>query len=79
MWYFIIQQDDLSTAQYRELQKKATLTEVETFYDPYPNLCLFDVERDGYTNFVDYLDLEGIRYEATATKPSRGQLLDQMR
>lgn len=79
MWHFIIQQDDLSTVQYQALQKRATLTEVEAFNEPYPNLCVFDVERDGYADFVDYLDLEGIRYEAITAKPSRGQLLNQMR
>jgi hypothetical protein len=79
MWYFIIQQDDLSTPQYQALQKKASLTEVETFNQPYSNRCLFDVERDRYADFVDYLDLEGIHYEAVTTKPSREELLNQMR
>lgn len=79
MWHFIIQQDDLSTAQFQALQKKATLTEVETFNEPYQNLYVFDVEREAYAAFVDFLDLEGIRYDTTMTKPSRESLLNQMR
>ncbi len=78
MWHFIIQQDDLSTAQYQTLQKKAGHTEVEPFNEPHPNRCVFDVERENYADFVDYLDLEGIGYEATTTKPTREQLLNQM-
>lgn len=79
MWHFIIQQDDLSTVQYQSLQTKAVLTEVEPFNEPHPNLYLFDVQRENYTDFVDYLDLEGIRYEAVTAKPTREQLLSQMR
>ena len=78
MWHFIIQQDDLSTAQYQALQKKAALTEVEPFNEPHPNLCVFDVERENYPEFVDYLDLEGIRYETVTLKPTREQLRNQM-
>lgn len=78
MWHFIIQQDDLSTAQYQTLQKRAAHTEVEPFNEPHPNLCVFDVERENYPDFVDYLDLEGVHYEATTVKPSREQLLSQM-
>lgn len=79
MWYFIIQQDDLSTRQFQALQKKATLTETETFNEPYQNLYVFDVEREHYAAFVDFLDLEGIRYDATTMKPTRADLLNQMR
>ncbi len=79
MWHFIIQQDDLSTAQYQALQKKAILTEVELFNEPHPNLYVFDVERENYSDFVDYLDLEGIRYETVTAKPSREQLRNPMR
>jgi hypothetical protein len=79
MWHFIIQQDDLSTAQFQALQKKAALTEAETFNEPYQNLYVFGVERETYAAFVDLLDLEGIRYDATTTKPTRESLLDQMR
>lgn len=79
MWHFIIQQDDLSTSQFQALQKKAALTETEAFNEPHPNLYVFDVERENYPAFVDYLDLEGIRYATTTAKPTREQLLDPMR
>lgn len=79
MWHFIIQQDDLSPNQYQALQKKAALTEVEPFNEPYPNLCVFDVERGNYSDFVDCLDLEGVHYEVVTAKPTREQLLNQMR
>ena len=79
MWHFTIQQDDLTTTQYQNLQIKAVLTEVEPFNEPHPNLCVFDVARENYPDFVDYLDLEGIRYETTTSKPTRERLLNQMR
>lgn len=75
MWYFVIKQDDLSTAQFQTLQKKALLTEAETFNEPYPNLYIFEVARENYPAFVDYLDLEGIRYENSTTKPTREDLI----
>jgi len=79
MWHFMIQQDDLTTTQYQNLQMKAVLTEVEPFNEPYTNLCVFDVERENYSDFVDYLDLEGVRYEVFTAKSSREELLNQMR
>ena len=79
MWYFTIRQDDLSNAQYQALQKKATLTEVEIFNEPYDNLCIFEVEREKYRDFVDTLDLEGLRYDVVSERPTRQDLLEGMR
>ncbi|MGV3560167.1 hypothetical protein [Larkinella arboricola] len=79
MWYFTVRQNDLSNEQYQLLQKKAKLTEVEIFNEPYDNLCLFEVEREEYSQFVDTLDLEGLRYEVVSERPSRQQLLEGMR
>ncbi len=53
--------------------------EIEIFNDPYDNYCRFEVEKDQYKDFMDYLDLEGIRYEVSTDKPSRDQLLEGMR
>ncbi|HEY0109034.1 MAG TPA: hypothetical protein VGB67_05345 [Fibrella sp.] len=77
MWYFILKQDDLKPAPYRALQQKAVQTEVEPFNEPFDNLCLFTVE--DYAVFVDALDLEGLRYEVQSQRPSREQLLEQLR
>ena len=79
MWYFTIRQNNLSRDQYRLLQAKAVLTEVEIFNEPYDNLCLFEVEQAQYRHFVDTLDLEGLRYEVVGERPSRKQLLDNLR
>ncbi|GAB3900581.1 hypothetical protein GCM10028803_23710 [Larkinella knui] len=79
MWYFTIRQNDLSNDQYQLLQKKASLTEVEIFNEPYENLCLFEVEGSHYPQFVDALDLEGLAYEVVSERPSRKQLMDSMR
>jgi hypothetical protein len=78
MWYFIIKQPELTHDQYVGLQKKAKLTEVEVYNEPYTNLCLFEVERDRYKEFVDYLDLEGVRYDVASDRPSRSELLESM-
>jgi len=72
MWYFIIKQDDLNPAQFEQLQKKAALTEIEVFNDPYPNLYIFSVE--GYSAFVDTLDLAGITYSVASERPEREEL-----
>ena len=72
MWYFIIRQEDLTQGQYEKLQKKAALTEVEVFNEPYPNLCLFSAET--YAAFVDELDREGIPYEVASERPEREEL-----
>ena len=77
MWYFILKQDDLKPDPYRALQQKAVQTEVEPFNEPFDNLCLFTVE--DYAVFVDALDLEGLRYEVQSQRPSREQLLEQLR
>ncbi len=77
MWYFILKQDDLKPEPYRALQKKAVQTDVEPFNEPFDNLCLFTVEE--YADFVDALDLEGLRYDVQSHRPSREQLLEQLR
>ena len=79
MWYFTVRQNDLSTEQYQMLQKKAKLTEVEIFNEPYANLCLFEVDREDYRQFVDTLDLEGLNYDVVNERPTRQQLLERMR
>ncbi|GAB3919648.1 hypothetical protein [Larkinella terrae] len=79
MWYFTVRQEELTNRQYRLLQEKAKLTEVELFNEPYNNLCLFEVEREDYSTFVDALDLEGLNYEVVNERPTREQLLDSMR
>ncbi|RRB06526.1 hypothetical protein [Larkinella rosea] len=79
MWYFTLRQDDLSSNQYRFLQQKATLTEVELFNEPYSNLRLFGVASEQYRAFVDALDLEGLHYQVMSERPTRKQLLESMR
>lgn len=78
MWYFLIKQNTVDTAQYRTLQKKASLTEVELFNEPYENWYVFAVEKDQHHAFVDQLDREGIAYDLTADRPSRDGLLAGM-
>lgn len=79
MWYFTIRQHNLSTNQYRLLQQKAKVTEVEIFNEPYENIRLFEVEREHYQQFVDTLDLEGLNYEVVNRRPTRQELIDNMR
>lgn len=79
MWYFTIRQNEISTNQYRLLQQQAKVTEVEIFNEPYENLCLFEIEREQYQQFVDTLDLEGINYEVVSSRPTRQELIDRMR
>lgn len=79
MWYFLIKQHALETAQYQALQKRASLTEVELFSEPYENWYVFAVEKDQYKAFIDHLDREGIAYELTADRPTRDELLAAMR
>ncbi len=79
MWYFLVQQDTLTMPQYRDLQKRASLTEVELFNEPYQNWYVFSVERDSYTTFMDHLDREGIAYDLTADRPTRDEMLAGMR
>ncbi|WP_128543980.1 hypothetical protein [Larkinella soli] len=76
MWYFMIKQNDLTAGQYRNLQKKSMLTEVEIFNEPYDNFCLFEV--DDYAGFVDFLDVEGLNYQVQSERPTRRQLMDSM-
>ncbi len=69
----------MTADQYRDLQKIANQTEVELFSEPYENLCLFDVERTQYASFVDYADLNGVLYNAYSERPTRDELLAEMR
>lgn len=79
MWYFIIPQPELTTAQFQTFGQAAALTETESFNEPFDNLYIFAVERNQYSAFVDILDNEGVTYQATATKPTREELLDGLR
>jgi len=79
MWYFLIRQSMPETTQYQELQKKAILTEVELFNDPYENWYIFTVEKEQYTAFMDYLDREGIEYNLMSDRPTRQELIQRMR
>lgn len=79
MWYFLIKQNTLDTIRYQTLQKRALLTEVELFNEPYENWSIFSVEKDDYVSFMDYLDREGISYDLTADRPTHAELLNRMR
>ncbi|GAB4021746.1 hypothetical protein [Spirosoma koreense] len=79
MWYFLIQQRALDTGPYQALQKRASLTEVELFNEPYENWYVFSVEKNSYQEFMDYLDTAGIVYELRADRPTRPELLSGMR
>jgi hypothetical protein len=79
MWYFIIHQADLTTAQFQEFRQAAALTEAEPFNEPFDNLYIFAVERDQYGAFADTLDREGVVYQSTTSKPTREELLDGMK
>ncbi len=79
MWYFLIKQNTLDTAPYQALQKRASLTEVELFNEPYDNWYVFAVEKDQYQAFMDHLDREGIGYDLTANRPTRDEMLASMR
>ena len=79
MWCFIIKQREMTASQYQDLQKLAGQTEVEIFSEPYENLCLFSVERTNYAAFVDYADLNGVVYNAYSERPTRDELLAELR
>jgi len=79
MWYFLIKQAALDRAHYQALQKRAVLTEVELFNEPYENWYIFSVEKEAYTAFMDHLDRDGISYDLTADRPTREEMLDSMR
>ncbi len=79
MWYFTILQSALRPIPYQALQQIALLTEVEPFSEPYVNQVIFSVNKDRYAEFADYADLSGIVYEARITRPTRDDLLEQMR
>ncbi|MBD2756898.1 hypothetical protein [Spirosoma validum] len=78
MWYFLIKQSALETAQYQTLQKRALQTEVELFNEPYENWYIFTVEKDIYSAFMDLLDLQGISYDLTAERPTRSEMVTRM-
>ncbi len=78
MWYFLIKQSLLERAQYLALQKRASLTEVELFNEPYENWYVFAVEKEGYNAFVDHLDRSGISYDLAAERPTRDEMLAGM-
>ena len=79
MWYFLIQQNTIENSQYQSLQKKAGLTEVELFNEPYQNWYVFSVEKSTYQAFMDHLDREGIVYELTTDRPTHDEMLGRMR
>ena len=79
MWYFLIKQNTLDRNQYQALQKRASLTEVELFNEPYESWHVFSVEKDGYTAFMDYLDRDGIGYDLATERPTRDEMLATMR
>ena len=79
MWYFLIQQQTVDTAQYRTLQKQASLLEVELFNEPYQNWYVFSVEKEHYKAFIDQLDLMGVGYDLHPDRPTRDELLNAMR
>lgn len=74
MWYFLIRQNSIEINQYQLLQKKATLTEVEIFNEPYENWYVFSVEKADYSTFVDLLDREGINYDVASNRPDRSEI-----
>ncbi|GAB3896710.1 hypothetical protein [Spirosoma agri] len=79
MWYFLIKQAALEMSQYQALQRKASLTEVELFNEPYENWYIFSIERDHYTGFMDFLDREGIGYDLKADRPTRDEMVADMK
>ncbi len=79
MWYFTIKQHDLKNEHNQRLQNIANHTEVELFSEPTPNYCVFEVESKQYAGVMNYLDLEGITYEATTSRPRREELLERMK
>ncbi|MDB5242696.1 MAG: hypothetical protein JWP57_3321 [Spirosoma sp.] len=79
MWYFLIKQALLDMAQHRDLQRRAAITEIEIFNEPYGNWYIYGVERQSYPEFMDHLDSAGITYELIAERPSREEMLMRMR
>lgn len=79
MWYFLIKQSTLATTHYQALQKRALLTEVELFNEPYENWYVFSVEKENYQPFMNFLDQDGIIYELTTDRPTRAEMLAGMR
>ena len=78
MWYFLIKKSILDTHQYQQLQKGASLTEVELFNEPYENWYIFSVEKEHYTDFMEQLDREGIGYDLATERPTRAEMLASM-
>lgn len=79
MWYFLIRQSNVSYEQYQALQRKAALTEVELFNEPYENWYILSVAKEAYNTFVDELDRAGIVYDLRSDRPLRDDLLSLMR
>lgn len=79
MWYFLVRQPDISYEQYQALQRKALLTEVELFNDPYHNWYIFSTGKADYVQFMSELDRDGIVYDLYSDRPSRDDLLAKMR
>lgn len=79
MWYFLIKQHTLDIDQYRALQQRASLTEVELFSEPYESWYVFTVVKENYKPFIDHLDRAGVAYDLTANRPTRDELLAGMR
>ena len=79
MWYFTIKQLDLKNEHQQRLQKMANQVEIELFSEPYENYCVFEMESEQYPDVMNYLDLEGITYEATTSRPRREELLERMK
>ncbi len=79
MWYFTIKQGDFTNKQYQQMQKIASLTEVEVFNEPYYNFCIFQVVKEKYRDAMDFLDMEGITYALSPDKPTRDELLENMK
>lgn len=65
--------------QQQALQKRALLTEIEPFNEPYESWYVCSVEKENYQDFVDYLNSEGILYELSADRPTRAELLAGMK
>lgn len=78
MWYFTVKQQDLNNKQYQSMQALAELTEVINFSEPFHNFCLFDVKKERYQRVMDFLDMEGISYALSASRPTRDELLASM-
>lgn len=78
MWYFLIRQVLLDMSQHRDLQRRATSTEIEVFNEPYENWYIYAVEKQSYLEFMDHMDRAGITYDLLADRPTRDEILAGM-